>query len=66
MKKKSDKTDDTEERKMVWVFFIIGIVLLLAGIFIHIPTESVSLPKAESLAGAFLMIAAVVALIITA
>jgi hypothetical protein len=66
MKQRDDKTDVTVGRNTVWGFLVIGILVLLAGIFIHTPTENVSLPKAEILSGAGLIIGAVAALVITA
>lgn len=55
-----------EGHKTVWGFFILGIIVLLAGIFIHFPTQPVSLPKAETLTGVGLIIAAIASLVITA
>lgn len=65
MNYKNDKTDATEGRKTVWGFLIIGIIVLLAGIFIDAPIQSVIRSKIEILTGAALIISAVAALVIT-
>ncbi len=52
-------------RGTVWTFLLIGVLVLIAGIFVRIPGESESLPKAEVLTGAFLTAGAVIALLIT-
>jgi hypothetical protein len=63
---KDDKTEATAGRKTIWAFLIIGITVLLAGIFVNTPIQSVTLSKTEILTGAALIITAVAALVITA
>ncbi len=52
-------------RGTVWTFLVIGVLVLLAGIFVRIPGASESLPKAEVLTGAFLTAGSAIALVIT-
>ncbi len=64
MKGNNDETHATEGRKTVWSSLIIGILILLAGVFIKSPAMPPSLPKAEILTGACLIIGSVAALLI--
>jgi hypothetical protein len=66
MKQINEKKDTMEGRKSVWGFLIMGIVVLLVGIFIHMPTEPLSLPKAEIVSGVVLIFGSIAALFITA
>ncbi len=60
-----EEKSPAREHGTVWTFLVIGVLVLLAGIFVRIPGASESLPKAEVLTGAFLMAGAVIALLIT-
>ncbi|MDA8100749.1 MAG: hypothetical protein M0042_14125 [Nitrospiraceae bacterium] len=62
MKTAHDKGAGRGSRMVVWSFFVIGVLLLLAGALTRYSGVMASLPKAEIITGAWLVIGAIIAL----